>query len=140
MTGDPLTLHFTRLAHDGKGKACVTPAKILLRGHRKAGGVIRLWRDDSVTHGLAIAEGIETALTIAHVYTPVWSTIDGGNLARFPVLPGIECLTIYADHDRHGAGIKYAEQCAARWARAGRDVWISEPKQAGDWNNVVTAA
>ena len=33
---------------------------MLCKGHRKAGGVIRLWPDDEVTDGLAVAEGIET--------------------------------------------------------------------------------
>lgn len=55
--------------------------------------------DDGVTTGLGIAAGIETALTLARVFTPAWSTIDAGDLAAFTVLPGLEALTIVADHD-----------------------------------------
>ena len=50
--------------------AGVSPPRMLLGKHRKAGGVIRLWPDDSVTSGLAVAEEIETALTVATVFKP----------------------------------------------------------------------
>lgn len=134
-TNEPLTLHMTRLRPDGYGKAEIDVPKLLLRGHVKKGGAIRLFRDEDVTTGLAIAEGIETALTVANVYRPIWATIDGGNLAHFPVLPGIECLTIFADNDAKAQGAKYAEQCAQRWAAAGREVRIATPPEVGDWND-----
>ncbi len=136
LTNKPLSLHFTKLKPDGSGKLGTDCDKFLLKGHRKKGGVIRLWPNDSVTTGLAIAEGIETALAAAHVFTPIWSMIDAGNLRDFPVLPGIEALTIFADHD--AAGIAAANECAQRWADAGREVEIVTPKQAGhDFNDVV---
>jgi len=87
ITGEPLTLHRTWIKSDGT-KADVDPPRMLLGKHRKQGGVIRLWPDDAVTRGLAIAEGIETALTVALAFTPVWSCVDAGNLAQFPVLEG----------------------------------------------------
>lgn len=121
-TRQPLTLHRTWVNADGT-KADVDPPRMLLGGHRKAGGVIRLWPDEAVITGLAIAEGIETALSLAHAFTPVWACIDAGNLATFPVLDGIECLTIAADHD--DAGIKAANACAKRWTDAGREVRIA---------------
>ena len=31
---------------------------------------------------------------------PCWSTISAGNLAAFPVLPGLDGLTILVDHDK----------------------------------------
>src|SRR5690606_32695940 len=55
-TARPMTLHFTRLRSDGLGKAGTDRDKLLLGGHPKAGGVIRLWPDEAVTHGLGIAE------------------------------------------------------------------------------------
>lgn len=128
-TNAPLTLHFTRLASDGRGKAGGEQDKLLLAGHRKRGGVIRLWPDEYVTHGLALAEGIESALAAAHLFQPVWAAIDAGNMAQLPVLPGIEALTIFADHDR--AGLKAAKECARRWHDAGREVHIRAPRAAG---------
>lgn len=65
LTNEPMSLHFTYLRADGSGKAPVTPQKKLLGGHQKKGGCIRLYPDSDVTDGLAIAEGVETALTIA---------------------------------------------------------------------------
>jgi putative DNA primase/helicase len=122
VTAEPISLHFTRLRADGRGKAGTDRDKLLLKGHRKAGGVIRLWPSEAVSYGLGIAEGIETALAASHIYTPIWAAIDAGNLAAFPVLPGIDCLTIYADHD--DAGLRAARECGLRWKGADREVRI----------------
>ncbi|HEV2269014.1 MAG TPA: toprim domain-containing protein [Steroidobacteraceae bacterium] len=129
-TGKRITLHFTRLAPDGRGKAGTERDKLLLAGHRKKGGVIRLWPDDSVTYALAIAEGIETALAAARIYSPVWATVDAGNMSTFPVLPGISGLAIYADHD--DAGISAAQTCGRRWEAAHREVCIYRPRVPGE--------
>jgi hypothetical protein len=137
-TREPLTLHRTWVRADGS-KALVDPPRMLLGGHRKAGGVIRLWPDEAVTTGLAVAEGIETALSLAHAFRPVWACIDAGNLAALPVLAGIESLLIAADHD--DAGIRAADACAARWAAAGREVHVAMPEQRKtDVNDLVVAA
>lgn len=133
-TCEPLSLHRTWVRADGTKAA--DPARLLLKGHRKAGGVIRLWPDDAVTHGLAIAEGIETALSVAHAFKPTWAAIDAGNLGELPVLAGIEALTIVADADP--AGTKAAERCAERWASAMCKVRIAIPEN-GDANDVVRA-
>lgn len=129
LTGRPISLHLTRLAPDGRGKAGTDRDKVLLGGHRKAGGVIRVWPDELVTLGLALGEGIESVCAFAHVHTPVWAAIDAGNLTAFPVLPGIETITIYADHD--DAGMKAARECALRWHRAGRQVRVLRSRRRG---------
>lgn len=138
MTSEPISLHFTRLTSDGRGKAGTDFDKLLLSGHRKAGGVVRLWPDEAITHGLAVAEGIESALCAAHAHTPVWSCIDAGNLSALPALAGIESLLIAADHD--AAGIKAANECARRWHVAGREVRIALAKTAGQDPADVVAA
>jgi putative DNA primase/helicase len=127
LTGGPISLHFTRL--NPEGTKAGNDAKRLLAGHRKAGGCIRLWPDEAVTSGLAIAEGIESALAAAHAFTPIWAAIDAGNLAAFPVLEGVEALTIIGDNDE--AGIAAANACARRWVRAGREVRIALPEVGG---------
>lgn len=114
-------LHITWLQNDG---GTWRRAERRYLGPKKA-CVIRLWPDDSVTYGLAVAEGVETALALTHAYRPTWACMDAGNLAEFPLLAGIECLTIAADHDP--AGIAAAEACGQRWADAGRDVEIVLP-------------
>jgi hypothetical protein len=72
-----------------------------------------------VTLGLAIAEGVESALAAANVFTPIWSTIDARGLAGFPVLIGIEAVTIFADNDPIGR--RAAVQCVERWKAAGKE-------------------
>ena len=136
LSGKPISLHFTRLALDGRGKAGTTQDKILLAGHRKRGGCIRLWPDDTVTHGLALTEGIETGLAVAHAYAPTWAAIDCSNLASFPILDDVESLTIFADHDQ--PGLRAAHVCGHRWADAGCNVCIVFPKHEGtDFADVV---
>ena len=99
--------------------------------------MIRLWSDEAVTHGLAIAEGIETALSAAHAFTPVWSCIDCGNLEKFPVIAGIDCLSIVADND--APGIAAANKCAQRWVATGARVRIAKPVTPGtDLNDVFS--
>ena len=138
VTNAPLSLHFTRLAVDGRGKAGAEQDKLLLAGHRKRGGVIRLWSDECVTYGLAVAEGVESALAAAHLHTPVWAAIDASNLAQFPVLPGVDALTIFGDHDE--TGLRAARACARRWADAGREANLVIPTQSGaDVADLVTA-
>jgi len=138
LTGAPLTLHRTWIRPDGR-KADVAPPRMLLGGHRKAGGVVRLWPDDELVAGLGVAEGIETALTLAHAHRPVWAAIDAGNLAALPVVPGIESLVVAADHDP--AGISAATACATRWKAAGRAVRVVMPEAPGmDLNDVARAA
>ncbi len=135
VTNAPMSLHRTYFTRSGE-KANVEPVRMLLRGHRKAGGVVRLWADECVTYGLGVAEGIESALSLAHAYTPVWACIDAGNLASFPVLAGIENIVIAQDNDP--AGIDAAGECARRWRAAGKSAAIVADKREGaDLNDLA---
>jgi len=133
LTRQPLSLHRTWIQADGR-KADVDAPRLLLGGHRKQGGVIRLWPDEAVTTGLGIAEGIETALSLAWAHAPVWACIDAGNLAALVYLPGIECLVIGADNDPAGGAA--ARACAQRWADAGAEVLVTRQAQ-NDLNDVI---
>lgn len=131
-TREPLSLHRTWITPTGKAK--LDTPRLPLAGHSLHNGVIRLWPDDEVTTGLCVAEGIETALSAAWAYTPVWSVIDAGHLAKFPVLSGIETLLIAQDND--DAGIAAALACASRWHAAGVGVRITQ-QSANDLNDVL---
>ena len=132
-----LGLHRTYLAAGGSGKADVRDAKMSLCSPLK-GGCIRLWPDQWVTTGLALAEGVETALSLALAFRPVWACIDAGHLEGFPVLGGIESLTIAVDND--DAGQKAAKDCTARWRDAGREVcWVVSQLEGADFNDAVSA-
>jgi hypothetical protein len=130
VDGTPRTLHRTWITASGTKPAQAEPARMLLRNHRKAGAVCRLWSDQFVTLGLGVAEGIESTLSLAHAYTPVWACIDAGNLATLPVLEGVECITVAADFDP--TGIAAARECARRWRAAGRTARIVMADRFGD--------
>lgn len=132
LTREPLSLHRTWITP--KGKADLDTPRLPLWNHTTKGGCIRLWPDEAVTYGLGIAEGIETALSLAWAYAPVWATIDAGHLAQFPVLPGIETLVIAQDQDP--AGMSAASICARRWAEADKEVLVTR-QAANDLNDVV---
>jgi phage/plasmid primase-like uncharacterized protein len=112
--------------------------------------VIRLWPDDAIEQDLVIGEGVETVLSMALHRThrgkplqPAWAVCVANNLKNFPVLPGIEILTVLVDNDlpdQHGrrAGQEAAARCAARWSEAGREVIRLTPNAAGtDFNDLV---
>lgn len=120
ITGEPMGIHRTMLDRDGNR----TEKKML---GAAAGGVVRLSPDAEVATGLAIAEGIETAL--AAPFRPIWACLSSGQVKAFPVLGGVDALTIFADHDR--AGIDAANACGERWHAAGREVTLAMPSQAG---------
>lgn len=136
VTNQPVGIHRTFLKPDGTGKADVTPAKMVLGSW----GVIRLTPDEEVTIGLGISEGIENAITVLqHLqWGSVWAVGNAGSLANFPVLNGIETLTIFADHDI--AGINAAQSCAHRWVQAGRAAKIIAPRMNADWNDAMKGA
>lgn len=114
-------IHRTRLSP--KEKAMLGAAK---------GGCVKLSADEEVTQGLHICEGIETGLSLLQAgFHPLWACLSSAGVSSFPVIPGIECLTIFADNDLSGAGLKAASVCANRWNLASKEVRILLPKTAG---------
>ncbi len=129
-TGEPLSVHRTWIDPAKPGhKAAIEPPRTYWTRLPTKGGCVRLWPDEAVTMGLGIAEGIETALALAHGFAPVWSCLDAGHMASLPVLDGIESLMIAVDRD--DAGIRATRACADRWSAAGVAVAIVAPRTAG---------
>lgn len=137
---DPITakptgaISRTYLAPDltkiGKAKTLGSPA-----------GIIRLSRDEEVEGGLHIAEGLETSLAAMSLgFRPLWATGSTALMAKFPVLAGIECLSIFADHDRNGAGQCAASEAANRWLAAGRETHVYQRETTGDLNDAFREA
>ncbi|WP_433762605.1 DUF7146 domain-containing protein [Brucella anthropi] len=126
ITGDPIGIHRTFLDRDGKR----TAKKMLGAAY---GGVVRLSGDDEVSTGLSICEGIETGLgAMRFGYGPVWACLSEGTMRRFPVIDGVEALTIFADNDRNHVGMRAADECARRWHEAGREVTIIASESVGE--------
>jgi len=62
-------------------------------------------------------------------------------MSSFPVLSGIESLTVIADHDTNGAGENAARAVEQAWLAAGREVRVFMPVEPGDdLNDVLKAA
>lgn len=122
-------VHRTRLTDDGHKveRMMLGPAR---------GSAVKLDPDDMVTMGLAIGEGVETVLTARQLgFKPAWSLTSAGAVSRFPVLPGIETLTLLAEND--DASARAVEACASRWHGAGREVRIITPLAGSDLADVI---
>jgi putative DNA primase/helicase len=142
ITGQPVGLHRTYLRPDGSAKAPATERNgTVLTSKRILGrwGVVRLVPDAHVGRALGIAEGLENALTASQLIGlgPVWAAGTQNQIARFPLLPAIEALTIFADADDSGVGLAAAHACADRWDAAGREVRIYRPRAGEDWNDAA---
>ncbi len=130
VDGDALTaVQRTRLALDGSklGRRMLGVA---------AGAAVKLDPEEAVTIGLHVAEGVETALQGRQLgFRPAWALGSAGAISAFPVLPGIEALTIHAERDATNA--RAVETCAARWHAAGREVRIIRPLTGSDLNDAA---
>lgn len=94
-------------------------------------GICRISPDEDVLEGLHIAEGIEDAIACyVEGVKPVWACVSASMMMKFPVLEGIDALTIFPDPDDTGQDA--ASECAARWIEANREVRILrlEPRPA----------
>lgn len=139
ITGEAIGIHRTFLDHVGRAVLMSDGRKKKLMLGAAAGGVVRLSGDDEVSTGLALAEGIETALAVP--FRPVWATLSAGTMERFPVLDGIEALTVFADNDASGTGQRAANACARRWHDAGRETTINIINQVGaDFADLISEA
>jgi putative DNA primase/helicase len=100
---------------------------------------IKFTPNEDVSHGLTIGEGIETTLAAMMLgFSPAWAVGDAGELGDFPVLAGVECLTILVDNDLSGTGQRRALECSQRWTAAGCEVFRAVPVSTGaDFNDIV---
>lgn len=125
--GQPIGLHRTFIGTDGR--------RIERGALGSSKGVVRLWADEAVTMGLAIGEGVETTLAGHLLFNgpPAWAALNAGNVSSFPVLSGVNALTIYSDcddTDERGrqAGQQAARACSGRWLAAGKETIVRTPK------------
>jgi hypothetical protein len=131
-TNAPIAIHRTALTKDNR------PQRIARKSLGPvSGGAIKISPDCEVHSGLLIGEGIETVLSASKHYQfkPIWSLIDAGNLAKFPALSGIECVTIAVDNDP--AGMKAAEECAHRLDGAAIEVVTTQTRNVNDFNDMI---
>jgi putative DNA primase/helicase len=117
LTGEPQAVSRTFLDADGR--------KIERKFLGPTGGAaIKLDSDENVLGGLHVGEGVETCMAArAFGLRPAWALGSAGAIAAFPVLSGIECLTLLAEHDE--ASARAIQSCGNRWHAAGREVLVN---------------
>lgn len=133
--GKPVTLHKTYLTHFGT-KAEVPEPKLLMPGDLAKGGSIRL---TSPAATLGIAEGIETALSAAQLFSvPCWASLNAGLLMAWQPPPEAKEVVIFADNDSNGVGQQAAWSLYARLHRDGLKVRVEMPPDVDtDWNDAL---
>ena len=82
---------------------------------RARDAAIKLDADENVTLGLHIGEGVETCLAAWLAgFRPVWALGSAGAIATFPVLSGIEAITVLGEVGDGGANRpRGASMCGA---------------------------
>ncbi|MGU3536794.1 toprim domain-containing protein [Methylobacterium sp. A54F] len=129
-TGDVIGVHRTALTPDGTklGRKMFGTA---------TGAAIMLDSEDAITSGLAIGEGIESCLAARQLgILPVWALGSASAMAAFPLLPGIQSLTLLEERDG-GASNRACTEVGTRWHRAGRVVDVVLPRVGKDINDQI---
>jgi putative DNA primase/helicase len=127
----PVAVHRTFLARNGRGKAPVDPAKMMLGPCR--GGAVRLADPGNV---LMVGEGIETCLAAMLASgNPAWAALSTSGLCALDLPMDVRDVIVLADGD--AAGEVAARDCASRWKRQGRHVRIARPPQGTDFNDML---
>jgi phage/plasmid primase-like uncharacterized protein len=132
--GKICAVHRTFLTATGSKNPNVEKVKRML-GPCKGGAV---W-PDVVDEALAISEGIETALSFTKMmHTPCASALSAGFIKAVRVPPRVRDLTIGADNDLNGVGLREGLKAANRLHRPWRHTQVVMPPTAGqDFNDVL---
>lgn len=127
-------VHRTYLRPDGSGKAQAEPAKAMLGN--TAGGAVRLAAGPGP---LVVAEGIETALSLASGLlrgpAVVWAALSTSGMTgiRLSVQPGRLIVATDGDETGRSAGFRLANRAAA----LGWDVSTLAAPDGCDWNDIL---
>ncbi len=132
---ESFAVHRTYLRHDGSGKADANPAKAMLGAVQ--GGAVQI---TEAPGPLVVAEGIETALSLAsglrRAPATIWAALSTSGMRglRLPARP--HRLTIAPDGDT--AGQAAAQALATRAHALGWQVSLLPAPDGRDWNDVLT--
>jgi putative DNA primase/helicase len=130
----PVGVSCTYLAIDGSQKATLDPVRMF---HGPiGGGAVQLAPGGPV---LAVAEGIETALSYMQVtQTPTWAALSASGIKALILPSQVTEVVIAADPDI--PGIRAAHNAARRWLADGRRVRIVRPPPGCDFNDLLMAS
>lgn len=132
VAGRPIGLHVTALKPDGSGKAAMlNPRRMFGTVH---GGAVQLAPVEP-GGGLAVAEGIETALSFAALHQQgCWACLSTSGMAALELPARIGRLYVAADGDE--AGLTAARILAAK-ARRQCEAVVLWPGEGLDWNDAL---
>jgi hypothetical protein len=115
-----------------------------------AGGFIPLWRgasdkplrEASAGETVAVAEGIETALSVALACPElrVLAAVSLGNMGRLILPPAVACVVLCADNDADPRACEAIRQAARAYAVQGRQVRVARAPVGKDFNDTLCAA
>lgn len=130
VNDEPCGIHRTFLDSEGRK----LNRWMLGRASRAA---IKLDGNENVSLGLTIGEGVETCLAAQLAgFRPVWALGSASAIAAFPVLSGVEAITILGETNDGGANDCASQACAARWIAAGKEAFVVAPLTGNDLNDV----
>lgn len=132
---DRAAVHRTYLGQDARSKADLNPAKMMLGA--VSGGAVRLSEAEGP---LVVAEGIETALSLAcgllRGPATIWAALSASGIAGLRLPDHPHRLTVATDGDDAGraAGNRLAERAIA----LGWSVSLLPAPDGRDWNDILT--
>lgn len=131
---NPVGVHRTWLAWDGRGKAPVPKGEQRMALGPVDGNAVRL---SPAADELLVGEGIETCLagTVLSGGTPAWSAISAWNLRKVVLPTEVKSVVILADGET--VGEKAAAFAWGRWRREGRRARVAHPPPGSDFNDVL---
>lgn len=151
IAGKAVTIHRTFLTEDGQKAPVDFPKKLMRFPERNTltGGAIRLVDLDSPI--LAVAEGLETALSVMEgTGLPVWCVFNANLLEKFTPPVSVEKILIFADKDlptkQHpsGHGQEAAKKLVQRLWQMNIRASLAIPagdippgRKSLDWNDVL---
>lgn len=132
---DDFAVHRTYLRPDGSGKAALVPPKAMLGA--ASGGALRL---TGAGGALVVAEGIETALSLAcgllRSPASIWAALSTSGLRGLRLPPAAGKLTVACDGDAPGRDAAHA--LAERASALGWRVSLLPAPEGRDWNDILT--
>lgn len=127
-------VHRTYLLHDGKGKADAEPQKAMLGSVK--GGAVQLI---NATGPLVVAEGIETALSLASGMlqgpATIWAALSTSGIRGLRLPQARGCLIIATDGDV--AGKAAGQLLAERAVNLGWEASLRSAPDGCDWNDAL---
>lgn len=130
--GERSALHRTFLSPEGAKATVDNPRKML--GTMPSGAAVRLMQHQDV---LGVAEGIETALSVATIFNvPTWAALTAGLLEEWTPPEIVTTVFVFGDNDHSFTGQASAFRLAQKLKAKGFDVIVElSPLFGTDWND-----